>query len=155
MENLTEKHDGSQRAGYGRTILFAHGKVDPVEAGRKGGRASVLARRLAGQRKLEERISSTKNGAALFSLYRVRLEREARLEEERLAADKELVAIEEQTIEEQERLQDLRRQVDEAEAQLEAALTDPSVLTHLLRNADERGLLEPCLVQLGFMQVDE
>jgi hypothetical protein len=121
----------------------------------EGGRARVLARRLAGQRELEEKIANGKNGQAQAFLLRVRMQREAALEQMRIAADRELVALEEQTIEEQERLQDLRRQVDEAEAQLEAALTDPSVLTHLLRNADERGLLEPALVQLGFMEVDE
>jgi hypothetical protein len=159
MENLAENHDGNQRAGYGRTILFAHGKVDPVEAGRKGGRASVLARRLAGQKRLEEKIANGRNGQAQAFVLRLRLQREQHLEAERLRVDRELVELENWSARAREELESTLAELEQAraerEAELASALVDEQSLGTLLRRADAAGLLEPALLRMGFEPDDD
>jgi hypothetical protein len=44
--------------------------VDPVEAGRKGGRASGVSRRLRPLRELEQGVLESRNGLAKFELLR-------------------------------------------------------------------------------------
>jgi hypothetical protein len=151
MSNLAENHAVGSPPG-----LFAYGKADPSECGRLGGHASVLSRRLAGQKRLEEKIVSTKNGAALYSLLRDRRQREAELERQRLAADRELVAIEEWTITAKEELEstlaELERARSEREAQLEAAKDgDHDALADVLRAAGEEAT-EVALSQLGWLE---
>src|SRR5262245_11975150 len=82
-ENLPAKHSGRFVLPPNQPHVFAHGKVDPVEAGRRGGLSSGLSRRLRHQRALEQRILEARNGAAHFALLRVRMERERDLERAR------------------------------------------------------------------------
>lgn len=63
MSNLATNHNGGH-TGLVETRAFGAGKVDPVEAGRRGGVASGLARRLRPQRELELGIVASNNGAA-------------------------------------------------------------------------------------------
>jgi hypothetical protein len=132
--------------------------VDPSAAGKKGAQASLLTKRLASQRRLEERIEGGKNGQAQAFLLRVRMRREAELEQLRIYADKELVAIEEWTItareELEETLAELERARSEREAQLEQALVDEPTLTHLLANCDQ-AMLERVLISMGFENDDD
>jgi vacuolar-type H+-ATPase subunit H len=61
---------------------------DPAEAGRRGGRASGVSRKLAKQRRLEEAIfERSKNGMALYKLVEAEERRDRALEEARTRAD--------------------------------------------------------------------
>jgi hypothetical protein len=54
--------------------------VDPVEAGRKGGRASGVSRRLRPLRELEQGVLESRNGLAKFELLRLKRKQLAALE---------------------------------------------------------------------------
>src|SRR5262249_43493060 len=87
-EALPKLAPGHVRSSGSPPGQFAFGLADPVECGKKGARASVLARRLAGQRRLEEKIEASRSGQAQAFLLRVRMEREAKLEAERVRLDR-------------------------------------------------------------------
>src|SRR5262245_51997950 len=61
--------------------------VDPVEAGRRGGIASGLSRRLRPQRELARGITESKNGQAKYALLRDMRRDEQRLLDEQRRAD--------------------------------------------------------------------
>ena len=132
---------------------------DPVEIGRKGGHASVLARRLAGQRKLEKRIEESRSGAALYALLRVRMERERELEHQRIEADCELVELEawagqaridlEEAIEQREQVE---AELQQLQARPDAAKDgDHDALVELLRGLGEEAVERAC-DELGWIE---
>ena len=96
--------------------------VDPVEAGRRGGQASGLSRRLRHQRELEAKIASTRNGAAIFGLYRTQLERDQALERERIRLDRTCMQLMDWAEEERATLQRLRADVADTVAEYNALL---------------------------------
>jgi hypothetical protein len=132
--------------------------ADPREAGRAGGRASQLSRRLRAQRQLEERIAATKNGAAIFGLYRTQLERDQALNRERVKADRHVMELDMLADGLRETIKDLDREVDERRlevAALEArrlALSsiDDTTLITLLRDAGEE-MTERALREIGWL----
>jgi DNA repair exonuclease SbcCD ATPase subunit len=61
--------------------------TDPVEAGRRGGKASAAQRRFREIRRIEDAILESGNGAAKVAVLRARMERDRALEAERTRAD--------------------------------------------------------------------
>jgi hypothetical protein len=140
---------------------FANGKVDPREAGRRGGVQSGISRRLRPQRLLEERIAASSNGAALFALLKVRQDREQELERRRLEADRQLIELEswsgraqldlEQAIERREQVE---AELASVEARLEAARSDQEILKEVLLAAGEERVSD-AVESLGWYDDDE
>jgi hypothetical protein len=141
--------------------------IDAVEAGRRGGVASGVSRRLRPQRRLEEAIASTKNGAAIYGLYRTQLERDKALERERHRADQTLLWLMDETDRERAtitRLRERRRQyetvlaerfakLEERERQLAAAVAaDEGELVDRLRQLDQAGGLDTVLEATGLLE---
>jgi hypothetical protein len=131
---------------------FGDGRVNPQEAGRRGGIASGASRRMRQQRQLEERIVNGKNGQAQAFVLRLRLERDRQLEAERTRLDAWCSALVDDVEAEQRRLAELREERRQAEAELDAAKSDEQVLERLLRDADANGLLERVLERMAFEQ---
>jgi hypothetical protein len=154
-----------QRFGY---------EQDAAAAGRRGGKASVLSRRLKGQRELERRIAEeTKNGAAMFGLLRLREEREQDLRNRRAAADAHLAQtdymlcgllnevdanrgyLERLKAEYGEKLAAVRELEDRERLLEQAARADEAELLDRLRELHEAGKLEPLLVALDVFDTTE
>jgi hypothetical protein len=131
---------------------------------RRGGQKSGLSRRLRKQRELEEKIASSKNGAAIFGLYRTQLDRERALERERRLADavvEQLMAEADRERAALERLRQERRNAEQQlaeaarqEAELRGRLASPDGLAMLLAEVPEERL-EEALVSLGHELVEE
>jgi hypothetical protein len=134
MEAITNHETKRPGARFGADI-------DPVEAGRRGGVASGIARRLKPQRDLEARVLESRNGAAAYALLRDKRRQHAALERAQVEADWMVVGLMEQAEEERARIARLRAEVDELEARR----------AHLESDDDIRGLLE----QLGEDRVTE
>jgi hypothetical protein len=92
--------------------------IDPVEAGRRGGVASGISRRRAPLRRLEQAIENSRNGAAIFALYRTRLERDQALEREILYRDRQVVELIDAADEERARIAQLRERAGWLESEL-------------------------------------
>jgi hypothetical protein len=98
-------------------VRFGAG-IDPVSAGRAGGIASGLSRRLRPQRELEAKIAATKNGAALAVLLRTHLERDQALEREILQRDGRVMQLMDWEEELNGKIAALRVRARELEAEL-------------------------------------
>jgi hypothetical protein len=157
MVNLAEKPDDSRVATPSEAHAFARGKVDPREAGRRGGVNSGISRRLRPQRILEEKILASHNGMAILKVLELRRQREAELLAEELRRDKSLVELEQFEIDVREHveavvseLEQRRAELASVEAKLEAALTDDDALGNLLRDVGEQRTRAQC-VALGWV----
>ena len=135
--------------------------VDPREAGRKGGRASGLSRRLRPQRQLEEGIVESRNGAAKAKLLEIRMRRERELEQERIRMDAAVARAREERWEledvvngQRRRLAWMRRRGAEIVAALEAMTQTPEGLAELLADVPE-DRLAAALELLGHEFVDD
>src|SRR5262245_39449789 len=87
---------------------------DPVEAGRRGGRASALSRRLRPIRELERGIAESNNGAAKVALLRQKRQEMAAVEREQIRLDRLVCDLLDQADAERKtiaRLRDRRRHV--------------------------------------------
>jgi hypothetical protein len=135
-------------------LKFGDG-IDASAAGRRGGQASVLSRRLRKQRQLEAKVLESRNGAAAVKLLEIEMRRERELEHERRRMD-ERVRQADQTLErltdwreqEEQRLAELRAQCDELRRTVETG----EGLVELLRVAHDRGLLEDALRALDLFE---
>jgi hypothetical protein len=127
--------------GYGRPpVEWRFGnRPDQVEVSRRGQRASVVAHKLAGQRRLERKVEESNNGAALFALLRVRMQREAELERQRLAADKELAEMDGFILDARDELRRLDELAEQRRELLAQPLSDEQV-DHLLSEIGEARL---------------
>jgi hypothetical protein len=143
--------------------------VDPVEAGRRGGRASGIARRLKPLRELEAGIAESRNGAAKMKLHEVKRRQLAELERAQLEADRTVMWLMDQADAERAtiaRLRERRRQyelavgerieaLEQREQDLRRTVDTGEGLVDLLRVAHERGWLEGALVELDVFEVIE
>jgi hypothetical protein len=125
------------------TRAFAQGKVDPVEAGRRGGIASGIARRLKPLRDLERGVIESRNGAAKVKLLEQKQKELAALEREQarvrpgLAIDPHMLELRVQAVE--------RR-----ELALKANLQTSAGLAALLAGVPEQRI-EEALIVLGLV----
>jgi hypothetical protein len=145
-------HRLATRFGYG---------IDPVAAGRRGGIASGVSRRLKDERQLEARVFELRNGAAIYSVLRDKRARDAELELARRRADRDLAEADLALLDATEQLAELNAQlrvlderIAEREAQLQSALADEQVLGTLLRNCDQAAL-QRTLLALDYVWVDD
>lgn len=132
--------------------------IDPREAGRRGGIASGVSRRLRPQRELEAKIASTRNGAAIAVVYKTQLERDRALEHARIAADRDVMRLMDMADHEREEIASLReRKVEvverinalvQREAELRAKAETPEGLAEILADVPEERL-ERALIALG------
>jgi hypothetical protein len=148
--------------------------VDLSAAGRKGGHASGVARRLKVQRDLERRILESKNGAAHLRLLQLKRKDEAQLLEEQRRLDYHVCdlldmksAVEREIDQLQERANrlesELRQRIDglgegvealEAhESRLRAAIdADERALVDRLHKLNEAGQLDDVLEATGLLE---
>jgi hypothetical protein len=130
---------------------------DPRVNGSAGGKAP---RRSRLEQQLRQKVVDTKNGMAAMELLKLELDRQAARDRLVYAKDEELCEMDELlagvTAERDAMLEQLRvldERVEARERQLEAALTDETVLRNLLRNCDQAAL-ERTLIAMGFEDVD-
>jgi hypothetical protein len=90
--------------------------VDLREAGRKGGKASGVSRRLRPLRELEAGIVESRNGAAKWKLLETRRRQLAELERARLLADERLLGLMDEADAERATIARLRERRREYEA---------------------------------------
>jgi hypothetical protein len=112
MTKLETNHAGATNLGFGK------GKVDPVEAGRRGGIASGMSRRQRPQRELEQRIASSRNGAAQLGLLKVMQARDGDLIKDRARIDYAICDLLDEQDAEQAKLERLQERSRELEAEL-------------------------------------
>jgi hypothetical protein len=134
---------------------FAYGKVDPVEAGRKGGSQPKGSKML---RTAIRNVLESNDGQSNAWLARLELERERARGRELYRKDKELAEMDELLLSVREQVELAiaeRNQLDaEREAQLEQALVDDDALGTLLRNVGTERL-ERVLPLVGLQWYDE
>jgi len=104
METTPRRVPNAQRFGYER---------DAAEAGRRGGQASGLARRLRQQRQLEEMILASNNGAAKAKVLEIRMRRESELDAARIEADNFVHQLTTEADGLEQTIADLHAEVDE------------------------------------------
>jgi hypothetical protein len=148
MTELADNHRVGSPAG-----LFAHGRADPIECGRKGGSAP---RRSSTARTALSRVLASKAGAPNYQIYRLELEKEQARQREVYARDREILAMDEMLAAVREQVEEqlaVRERVDaelaEREAQLEQARSDPAALKECLQAAGERAV-ELAVIELGW-----
>jgi hypothetical protein len=144
--------------------------VDLSEAGRKGGRASGLSRRLKPLRQLEEGIAESRNGAAKMRLLEAKQREHNELLREQRWADETLMRLMDEQDKEREALERLKARRDELVAEAEQSLdaleqreqvlaaavqADESALLGRLRAVHEAGQLEGLLVSLDLFEAVE
>jgi hypothetical protein len=158
MTNLEAKHAS------GTGLGFAKGKVDPREAGWRGGIASGITRRLAPQRALEAKVLESRNGAAAVRLLELRMRRDQALEREIIERDgrvmwlmdeEDRLRAEDQA--ERGRIAALReecRELEAREAELRRSLeTDDGVRAWLELVGEERAFA--AAIELGWADADD
>jgi uncharacterized protein involved in exopolysaccharide biosynthesis len=114
--------------------------VDPVEAGRKGGQASAVSRKLRKQRELEAKVAESRNGYAILKLAEREARRNEALEEAlrraRAEAEREAAAADyglTDLLDEQDAVKQELAKLDEQVAALRAKAETPEGLAELLR----------------------
>jgi hypothetical protein len=145
--------------------------VDPVEAGRKGGRASGIARRLKPLRELEAGIVESRNGAAKAKLLELKHREMADLARERRRADEIVMRLMDEADREREEIELLGEQKAGVRAEMNRLITARTALyrrekmlresiaasegelVDRLRSLHEDGGLEPALVELDLFDV--
>src|SRR5262249_18478077 len=146
-------YDGEPVSGMSGAQRFGH-EVDAVEAGRRGGLASGIARQPAvrKQRELEAKVLASKNGAAQVKLLQLSLERRYReLKEREIALDirqRKVTAAEREVHRWDDTLCELMDEADAEQAKLEkleAEVAELGRVRNLLRanveaEADAQGL---------------
>jgi hypothetical protein len=144
--NLGRRDEVAHRLATHRLATrFGYG-IDPVAAGRRGGIASGVSRRLKDERQLEARVFELRNGAAIYSVLRDKRARDAELKLARRQADRDLAEADLALLDATEQLAELNaqlRSLDERiaarEAELEqAAVSDPSLKELLARVGEDR-----------------
>jgi hypothetical protein len=155
--NQATNHDGGNVHVLPVPHAFAFGKIDPREAGRRGGIASGLARRLKNERTMEARVLELRNGAAIYSVLRDRRQRDAELEAARRQADRELAEADlalydarQQLDELDAQLRTLDERIAERERRLEASRSDEANLESILRDAGEARVEAAC-IRIGWL----
>jgi hypothetical protein len=137
--------------------------VDLREAGRRGGQASGLSRRLRKQRQLEAKVLESRNGAAAVKLLEIQLRRDRELEKERIRQDaivqqyraqrSELFFEVEDLADERARLLAGRQALVRRNAELSAVLAaGEGELVDRLRGLHEAGGLVPVLEALDLLE---
>jgi hypothetical protein len=142
--------------------------IDARAAGRRGGQASGLSRRLRPQRQLEEKIINSKNGAAQAKLLEIRMRREAALDRERTRLDRLVCHLMDEADAERAmiaRLRERRREYEAAvtqrlaaleqrEAELRERLETDAGLDAFLNDQGEANIRASCL-RLGWIDDDD
>jgi hypothetical protein len=128
---------------------FAHGKVDPVEAGRKGGSQPKGSKAL---RTAIRNVLESNDGQSNAWLARVELEREKARGRELYRKDRELAELDLLLFDVNEQLDEARDELRAVDARLEAAKEgDHDALVELLRAAGEQAV-ERAADELGWLE---